>query len=247
MKIFLSCRESLFLLTMRKVYKHIFFDLDHTLWDFERNAEETKRELFEALGLKALGVPGYDEFRLKYVGINTGLWALYREGKIEKDDLNYQRFYRPLCEFGVDDPALAASMASGYIAGISTKTYLFPYAKEILEYLYPNYKIYIITNGFEEVQFSKLRKSGLDRYFTSVITSEEAGSKKPDSSIFHFALKKAGAEIKDSLMIGDDMEVDIGGARNVGMDQLYVNHDGSVHEAKATYEVASLKEIESIL
>jgi putative hydrolase of the HAD superfamily len=246
-KIFFCQPENLILLMMKKQYRHIFFDLDHTLWDFERNAEETKRELFVNLRLEEKGIPSYDEFRSRYVVINTGLWALYRDGKIEKDDLNFKRFYLTLCELGLDDPALGASLAAGFLEGITFKTYLFPYAKEILDYLYPKYPLYIITNGFEEVQFGKLKNSGLDRYFTSVITSEEAGAKKPDSEIFRFALRKVNAQASESLMIGDDMEVDIGGARAIGMDQLFVNHNAILHADPVTYEVMSLKEIEEIL
>jgi putative hydrolase of the HAD superfamily len=230
-----------------KRYSHIFFDLDHTLWDFERNAEETKQELFTGLGLAEKGIPSYAAFREKYVVINAGLWALYREDRIEKDDLNFKRFYLTLCEFGIDDPGLGSAMAAGFIEGISNKTYLFPYATEILKYLFPKYKLYIITNGFEEVQFSKLKKSGLERYFTSIITSEEAGSKKPDPSIFRYALEKTGARPSDSMMIGDDLEVDIKGAAALGIDQLYVNHGSVPHQAPCTYEVFGLQEIEEIL
>lgn len=232
---------------MKKQYKHIFFDLDHTLWDFERNAEETKKELFKSLKLKGTGIPSYEAFREKYLVINSRLWALYREGLIEKDDLNFKRFYLTLCEFGVDDPELGAEMAYGFLEGISSKTYLFPYAKEILEYLYPRYKLYIITNGFEEVQFSKLKNSDMERYFTRIITSEEAGVKKPDEGIFRFALEKTGADPGESIMIGDDPEVDIRGAAQVGMDQVFVNHNGMEAGFKATYEVRSLEEIRQIL
>jgi putative hydrolase of the HAD superfamily len=232
---------------MKKQYKHIFFDLDHTLWDFERNAEETKKELFLSLHLHERGVPSYEGFRSKYIGINSGLWALYRDGNIEKDDLNFKRFYLTLCEFGITDPELGAAMASGFIEGISNKTYLFPFAKEILEYLYPKYALYVITNGFEEVQFSKLKNSGMDRFFTSIITSEEAGVKKPDPGIFRYALQKTEANAADSLMIGDDLEVDMGGARAIGMDQLFVNHNAIAHNETVTFEVGSLKEIEAIL
>jgi len=232
---------------MRKTYKHIFFDLDHTLWDFERNAEETKREMFETLKLKERGIASYEAFRENYVGINLALWALYREDKIGKDDLNFRRFYDTLCVLGINDRLLGEAMASGFIEGISSKTYLFPYAKEILEYLYPKYPLYIITNGFEEVQFSKLKNSGMDRYFASVITSEEAGSKKPDAEIFQYALRKTGASANDSIMIGDDLEVDMAGARLMGIDQLYVNHDKKNHNEKVTMEVFSLKEIMGLL
>ncbi len=232
---------------MSKTYKHIFFDLDHTLWDFERSAEETKRELFETLKLKDKGIVSYEAFREKYVGINLALWALYREDKIAKDDLNFRRFNDTLCEFGIQDRTLGEAMAYGFTEGISSKTSLFPFAIEILEYLYPKYLLHIITNGFEEVQFRKLKNSGMDHYFTNVITSEEAGSKKPDPEIFQYSLRKTGALAADSLMIGDDLEVDMAGARQNGMDQLYVNHEKKKHNDPVTMEVFSLEEIVGLL
>ncbi len=232
---------------MPKSYKHIFFDLDHTLWDFERNAEETKREMFENLDLKNRGIESYEAFREKYVVINMALWALYREDKIEKDALNFRRFYDTLCLFGIDDPSLGEAMASAFIEGITTKTYLFPYTRELLDYLCPKYPLHIITNGFEEVQYGKLKNSGLDKYFTTIITSEAAGSKKPENEIFRYALQEAGANAGESLMIGDDLEVDMAGARQLGMDQMYVNHDRKQHNEPVTMEVFSLHEIIGLL
>jgi len=232
---------------MRKTYKHIFFDLDHTLWDFERNAEETKREMFEALHLKEKGIESYDVFRERYVPINTALWALYRENKIEKDALNFRRFYDTLCMLGIDDRSLGEVMATTFIEGITTKTYLFPHTRELLDYLYPKYPLHIITNGFEEVQYGKLKNSDLGKYFTSIITSEAAGSKKPENEIFRYALELAGAIAEESLMIGDDLEVDMAGARCLGMDQLYVNHDRKPHNDPVTMEVFSLDEIIGLL
>lgn len=232
---------------MIKAYKHIFFDLDHTLWDFERSAEETKREMFEILKLKEKGIESYETFREKYIGINLALWALYREDKIGKDDLNFRRFYDTLCQFGINDRNLGQTMASGFIDGISSKTYLFPFAIETLEYLHPKYPLHIITNGFDNVQFRKLENSGMDRFFTSVITSEEAGSKKPDAEIFQYSLRKTGALADESLMIGDDLEVDMAGARQVGIDQLYVNHEKKLHDEPVTMEVFSLDEIMGLL
>ncbi len=233
--------------TMKKPYKHIFFDLDHTLWDFERNAEETKREMFDRFQLKDRGIESFDAFKEIYTGINLALWACYREDTIGKEELNFRRFYDTLCILGINDRNLGESMASAFIEGISAKTYLFPYAKEILEYLFPKYLIHIITNGFEEVQYSKLRNSGMDRYFSSVITSEAAGARKPDPEIFQYAMRKTGAMCDESIMIGDDLEVDIAGARLMGMDQMYVNHDQKQHSEPVTMEVFSLFEIMGLL
>ncbi len=235
------------IIKMRKTYKHIFFDLDHTLWDFERNAEETKREMFETFKLKERGIPDYETFSEMYIGINRALWAMYRDNIIEKDELNFRRFYDTICLLGINDRGLGEDMASGFIEGISSKTYLFPHAKELLEYLYPKYPLHIITNGFEEVQFAKLKNSGMDRFFTSVITSEEACSKKPDAEIFYFALRKTGAIANESIMIGDDLDVDIAGARQMGIDQLYVNHERKIHSESVTLEVFSLEKIMELL
>ena len=235
------------IIKMRKTYKHIFFDLDHTLWDFERNAEETKREMFETFKLKERGIPDYETFREMYIGINRALWAMYRDNIIEKDELNFRRFYDTICLLGINDRGLGEDMASGFIEGISSKTYLFPHAKELLEYLYPKYPLHIITNGFEEVQFAKLKNSGMDRFFTSVITSEEAESKKPDPEIFLYALRKTSASAEESIMVGDDLDVDIAGARQMGIDQLYVNHERKIHSELVTLEVFSLEEIVGLL
>jgi putative hydrolase of the HAD superfamily len=203
--------------------------------------------MFEVLNLRERGIESYDSFREKYIVINQGLWALYREDKIEKDDLNFRRFYDTLCLFGINDRKLGEAMAAGFIEGISTKTYIFPHTIETLEYLFPKYPLHIITNGFEEVQFSKLKNSGMGRYFTSIITSEGAGAKKPDAEIFLFALRKTGALAEESIMIGDDLEVDMAGARQMGIDQLYVNHDKKQHSEPVTMEVFSLDEIIGLL
>jgi putative hydrolase of the HAD superfamily len=250
-KIFFVIRMNYFCiscqLNMQKTYKHIFFDLDHTLWDFERNAEETKREMFQNQKLMERGIRDYETFREKYIGINMALWALYRENKIGKEELNFRRFYDTLCLFDIDDRELGKAMASEFIEGVSSKTYLFPFAQELLEYLYPKYPLHIITNGFEEVQFRKLKNSGLDRYFTSIITSEEAGSKKPDCEIFYYALNKTGALASESIMVGDDLVVDMAGARQTDIDQLYVNHERKSHSETVTMEVYSLVEIMGLL
>ena len=232
---------------MGKTYKHIFFDLDHTLWDFERNAEETKREIFEKFNLFERGIKSYEAFRGTYLGINRELWAMYREDIIDKHELNFRRFYDTLFLLGVDDRRLGEDMASFFIEGVSSKTYLFPCAKEILEYLYPKYQLHIITNGFEEVQFRKLKNSDLERYFTCIITSEEAEAMKPSPEIFNFALNEIGASITESIMVGDDLEIDIGGARAVGMDQLFVNHEKKQHQVTVTIEVFSLDEIKNFI
>jgi putative hydrolase of the HAD superfamily len=206
-----------------KKYKHIFFDLDMTLWDFETNAREAYNDIYTKFDLNARGIENIDTFLKYYLAHNDKLWDQYRKGEIEKAFLRSRRFELTLLDFGIDDPGLAEEIGMEYITISPTKTNLFPNTHELLSYLKPKYPMYIITNGFEEVQFSKLKNSDLEDYFQFVVTSEAAGCKKPDAGIFEFALQKAGANASESLMIGDDAEVDVQGAINAGMDGIFFN------------------------
>jgi putative hydrolase of the HAD superfamily len=193
------------------------------------------------------GIPGLDSFLEKYKDYNDMLWGLYRENKIKKEVLNIRRFEVTLNAFGIDDLVLATNIAEDYVSISPRKKNLFPGAVEGLNFLKSKgYPLHIITNGFEEVQFSKLHNSGLNHFFTTITTSEEAGVKKPEPGIFHLALKKAAAMSKESIMIGDDINVDIEGARNIGMDQVLFNPLKNHHEAEINFEMHSWKEIEEI-
>jgi putative hydrolase of the HAD superfamily len=230
-----------------KRFEHIFFDLDHTLWDFERIAEETKQNLFISLELFRRGIPDYSSFRSRYSGINQALWAAYRENRITKKELNFHRFYDTLCTFGVDNKELGQKMADEFILGISSKVYLFDGAIDLLQYLKSKYQLHVITNGFEEVQYNSLRNSGLNKYFTTITTSEAAGFKKPDAGIFEFALKQAGAQPSVSLMIGDDMLVDMQGAAGAGLSCLLITHGNTMPDVKVDFKVETLSQISEIL
>ncbi len=230
-----------------KKYTDLFFDLDQTLWDFERAAEETKQELYDTFQLKEKGIPTYELFKNKYLEVNSELWDLYRDNAIEKQELNFKRYNEPLRFFGIDDPQLAQKMADQSIQLISQKNYPFPFATDLLEYLSPKYRLFSITNGFAEVQYPKLAASGFDRYFAYIITSEEAGYKKPTKEMFSYALQKAGARPETSLMIGDDLLADIEGARNSGIDQVFVNLNKTSHSQPVTYEISALNELFQIL
>jgi len=228
-------------------YKHLFFDLDRTLWDFDRNAEETFKIIYNKYGLEERGVESLEAFRKTYEEHNNLLWSFYRKGEIKKPVLNIRRFEMSLNDFGIKDTILACDIANDYISVDPDRIYLFPNAVEILKYLHPKYKIHIITNGFEEVQYPKIALSGMKQYFDQVITSEEAGCKKPEKEIFQFAFQKANASPEESIMIGDDLEVDIIGAKSVNMDQVYVNFHHNKHEEDVTYEVNDLISLKKIL
>ena len=228
---------------MQKKYKHLFFDLDRTLWDFEKSAIEAFKEIFEIHDLEGKGLGDYRDFHEKYAEHNRRLWDLYREGKLEKETLRWKRFYLTLLEYGLDDKALAEKIGEDYLAISPRKVNLFPHALETLDCLASKYHLHLITNGFQEVQEIKVKVSGMDRYFETLITSEKAGVKKPDARIFYYAFEKTGARAQESLMIGDDYPVDIEGARQVGMDQVFFDPQNSLGTDGCTYKIKDLREL----
>ncbi|OYT10547.1 MAG: noncanonical pyrimidine nucleotidase, YjjG family [Bacteroidetes bacterium 4572_112] len=228
-------------------YKHLFFDLDRTLWNFEANSEEVLEDMFNKFDITTLACIDSQEFIDNYREINHGLWAKYRVGEITKEFLSTERFHATLRLFDVDNFGLAKKMGEFYVKESPYKKQLFPGTIELLEKLSNKYKLHIITNGFSEVQYIKLEQSKLSKYFTEIIISEETDWKKPSPEIFHYAMQKAGAIVEESIMIGDDLKADIKGASEVGMDQIWVNFDNTYAGFKPTYTVDSLMQIEEIL
>ena len=231
----------------QKTYKHIFFDLDRTLWDFDAAAEVAFERIYDKYELKRLGIPSAHEFHEVYHPLNERLWEQYRANEITKDDLNRTRFVLPLEHYGIHDIALADHLSEDYVYWSPRIVRLVPGTMELLDYLKPKYHLHLITNGFQEVQHTKLSGSGLEPYFETLTVSEEVGVKKPNPEIFQYALRKAHATAAESLMIGDEMAVDIDGARLVGMDQILFNPSGQKVEGERTYEVKSLLEIKGLL
>ncbi len=232
---------------MENNIEHIFFDLDRTLWDFEKSAKETFEEIFIKHNLASKGVTSPKVFHDAYTVHNDRLWELYRKGEIKKEMLRGLRFKLTISDFGIDDEDLGEKIGNDYVRLSPLKVNLFPHAIEVLDYLKPKYIMHIITNGFSEVQAIKLKESGMDRYFTEVITSEAAGTKKPNPEIFNYAFNKSGALPNNSIMIGDDYDVDIVGANQVGMKQIFFDPYAKRKEAHSTYHINSLKEIVNIL
>lgn len=231
-----------------KSYTHIFFDLDRTLWDLEKNTNNTFLDLYIKHQLFKLGIPSHNDFLKIFTGFNDQLWAAYRTNSITKDFLKQQRFRLTLKEFNITDEQLIQSLANDYVSIAPTKTILIPYAIDILEYLsQKKYMLYILTNGFKEVQLQKINNSNLNKYFSAIITSEEAGCKKPNREIFEFAVKYTQANVEKCLMIGDDWEVDVVGAQKIGMDQVLLNPKEAVFPTAATYTIKCLSELVKIL
>ena len=232
----------------KKKYKDIFFDLDRTLWDFDRNSEDALNDIIIKYDLLQKGGTAENFINL-YKEHNHYLWDLYREKKLSKRILRWKRFYLTLKDIDIENEDLSKIIGEDYLKISSTKKILFPYTHDILEYLFNKYRLHIITNGFEEVQFTKLKNCDLDKYFIKVITSERVGAHKPKPDIFLYALKEAGAVVERSIMIGDDYKVDIEGARNVGMDQIFFNtgNPESFSKYYPTFQVSSLLGIKDFL
>jgi putative hydrolase of the HAD superfamily len=228
-------------------YKHLFFDLDHTLWDFETNSRLALQELYTVMALEAKGVNSFDLFHKNYLAHNDKLWERYRNGYIKVDELRWKRMWLSLLDFKIGDEKLAREMGNRFLDVLPTRQILFPYTVEILEYLTKKgYQLHLITNGFEQTQHKKLKNASLDKYFIHVITSEGSNSLKPHKEIFDYAFERTKALPFESIMIGDSIEVDVQGAINAGIDQVYVNHLQVEPSIQPTYTVSSLKELEQI-
>ena len=228
-------------------YKHLFFDLDHTLWDFDANAKITITEMYSFFNLETMGVKPFEAFYRHYLHHNEILWDRYHKGYITAEELKWKRMWRTLLEFKIADEKLAREISEKFLEMLPTRKLLFPHAIEIMDYLTgKNYQLHMITNGFEKIQWTKLNNSGLSSYFRNVITSEICNSLKPKKEIFEFAMQKAGSTLADSIMLGDNLDADIQGAINVGMDNVFVNHINTTTELQPTYTITHLKELENI-
>lgn len=225
--------------------EHVFFDLDHTLWDFEKNSALTFEKIFleNKIDLKI------EDFLKVYVPLNLQYWKLYRNEKVSKEALRYERLKKSFdaINYNVSD-ALIDTLATAYIDNLSNFNHLFEGTLELLDYLKEKkYSLHIITNGFEEVQNKKMINSKLYPYFEQIITSESVGVKKPDSRVFEHALKVSNAKRENSIMIGDSLEADIHGAINVGLSAIHCVFDATTPIDKNVNVVTSLLEIKRYL
>lgn len=204
-------------------------------------------DVYNLLNLKRFGIEDFEQFSRLYEINNDHLWSLYRDEKIEKEKLKWYRFEKTFNDFNYSNPDMAFNFGKTYLELLPLKKSLFPHSIEVLEYLFQRYTLHLLTNGFEEVQFRKIENSNIAKYFSSVTTSDEAGAKKPDGMIFRYALAKANAFPAESLMIGDDLDVDIIGAMNFGIDQVYFNYNGIMHSENPTYEINCLINLKNFL
>ena len=204
-----------------KDIEHIFFDLDHTLWDFDKNSALTFERIFNLNNLSI----SLSDFISVYEPINLEYWRLYRNEEIDKAGLRYGRLKDAFQALGaIVEDEMIHKLSEDYITFLSSFNHLFDDAVAILDYLKPRYELHIITNGFQEVQYGKLRNSGIEPYFKTVTNSEMVGVKKPNPRIFHHALEQSKAPLEKSVMVGDNLEADIHGALGVGLDAIMFNY-----------------------
>jgi putative hydrolase of the HAD superfamily len=224
--------------------QHVFFDLDHTLWDFEKNSDLTFHKIFEKHQVNI----NLQDFLTIYKPLNRAFWKLYREEKISKEDLRYQRLKKAFdtVNYSISD-TLIDVIAIEYIDFLPHFNHLFDHAFEVLDYLKPKYQLHIITNGFEEIQTKKMQSSNIHHYFDKIITSESVGVKKPNPKVFQHALEVANATKHNSIMIGDSVEADIEGALSIGMQAIHCNFEGEEVIATNFKSITSLLEIKHYL
>lgn len=232
-------------------YRHLFFDLDNTLYDFSANSKLALKEAFRQLGLLDL-LPSFDRYFEVYSQINDALWAAYREQKLSKEILRGKRHYDSLLQFDIQPTMKATEIDDCYLQVMTLQTELFPDTIHVLgELRQRGYFIHIITNGFKEVQHHKLINTGLKPFVNDIYISEVIKAPKPARAIFDYALKSSNARKKESLMIGDSWESDIVGAKNAGIDQVYFQIDGAPEipdgSEAPTYTIKDLKELLTIL
>lgn len=231
-----------------KPLEHVFFDLDHTLWDFDKNATEALEELFHYYDLNKKGVHSFELFYEKYALINHKMWELYRKGEIDKHHLRTKRFEDTFRELGIKEEEIPSDLWEHYLRITPEKTNLIPGAMPLLTRLHERgIQMHIITNGFAETQKRKLHAAHINMYFKNVFISEEMGFQKPMPQIFHKALELAGAETLNSIYIGDHPEADVQGAINVGLPVIFYNPGGFKHQLAVWADVQHLEEVIPIL
>ncbi len=229
------------------MYKHLFFDLDHTLWDFDANARETLLELYDTYNLPELGIDSAEHFIQIYTEHNHRLWRDYHNGIISKEELRSSRFRLTFEHYNIPEDLIPHQFEDDYVKICPTKTNLFEGAHEILTLLKGKFNLHIITNGFLESQEMKMSRTNIRQYFDEIFVSEVIGLYKPDIALFNHALAVAGTTPNEALMIGDSLEADILGAKNAGIDQVYFNPYNIKHNHDITYEIKHLTQLQHIL
>ena len=232
---------------LMKNYKCIFFDLDHTLWDYETNSREALSELYIQFDLKKRGIAKDSDLHKTFDIINNELWDLYDRGMIHRDVIRKDRFHKILMVHGIKDYELSLKISDEYLRHSPNKRNLMEGCKQTLDYLQPKYPLVIVTNGFDEIQSTKLSSSGIRHYFKDIVTSARAGHKKPAKEIFEFALRENNVEAYQTIMVGDNLLTDMAGAKNASVDTVFYNPKRIEHQTEVNFEIESLRDLKNFL
>lgn len=231
-------------------YKNLFFDLDDTLWAFSENARDTFALMYDRYDYNRY-FRDFAHFYALYEERNRRLWEEYGRGEVTKEELNYLRFRHPLWQVGVPEAEaerLADAFQRDFFEEIPLRKKVMPHAHEVLASLKEHYRLYILSNGFRELQCHKMHSAGLDRYFRKVVLSDDLGVLKPRPEIFHFALSATQSQLEESLMIGDSWENDVTGAHGVGMHQVFYDVQGRDSlPFRPTFHIHDLKDLRLFL
>ncbi|MGM9795435.1 MAG: YjjG family noncanonical pyrimidine nucleotidase [Candidatus Aphodosoma sp.] len=229
------------------MYKVIFFDLDDTLWDFQANAKVAMKQLFDNSKLNDL-FPAFEFFYDKYQVVNHELWRCYSNGSVSKEKLMVDRFLIPLTEAGCNDVDLACSLGDEYLNLLALQSILVDNALQMLTFLKPYYRLAVVSNGFKEVQYNKLKRSNIISFFEEIILSDEIGYNKPDPNFFSIALKRMNVDNSEAVVVGDNYDTDIVGAFNANIDSVFFNryYEDCILYPKATHVISNLTELKRI-
>jgi putative hydrolase of the HAD superfamily len=230
-----------------KKYKHLLFDLDHTLWDYNQNVRVSLGEVFYHYKIDEGGNVRFEDFFDAFIKTNEQLWHQFNTGLLDREGLREVRFPKIFKLLQLNELTLPTTLEDDFIQRTSSKSGVIPFAFETLNYLKGNYDLHVITNGFNESQYSKLKFSQLDTYFDLVVTSENSGYRKPDKRIFQHALERLSARASECLMIGDNPHSDILGAQNAKIDQVFFNPGQVKSKVKATHTIHCLSELQTLL
>lgn len=229
-------------------YKHLFFDLDHTLWDFERNSSETLSQIYQDYDLQSSGVTSCHELITTFLRINTELWHAFDHGRLEHSYIREHRFRLVFEALNVALPSFCVQLGESYLEMLPTKSNLLDGALDILEYSKERgYTLHLVTNGFDSIQRAKLESSGITHFFQNIITYDKANAKKPDPKIFACAINFAKASVDECVMIGDNWDADIVGAKRYGLDTIFYNPAGVKFDEQPTFDILHLNELRRIL
>ncbi|MHB1277830.1 MAG: YjjG family noncanonical pyrimidine nucleotidase [Bacteroidia bacterium] len=232
---------------MKEKLRHLFFDLDHTLWDFETNSKETMAELFEEHRLHQFELFDFAAFMDVYTQVNRGLWDQYNRGELSKEKLRERRFRETFEKLGLENRHYPEDFSDNYISRCTEKPAVFPHVHEVLSSLSQRYSMSIITNGFPESQHRKMKASNLHGYFDHLVISEEVGFAKPHSGIFEIALSRAKVAKHEVIMIGDNLYADIEGAQKAGIGSIWFNPHKEEKPDPGIQEIHVLKELLALL